>query len=458
MPRFYSGIQAILFITLLTGFAASDCQGQLYTLRAEVVEVEALEQVEMSIFLDVHTPSDPAVPASQVAAIQFGLSYQTQLSLECVNTGVGFGGGEFLVNSQDPMSLFCVVQDSDNDAFTPITSPGERDAVFMLTAWDGNGSPVYFSGMNNELAVLTFKSNGKAGSFPISFVGDLEVGLLGPVLVTVVDAGGINDHFENLPLNDPEVVTENGNVLVRPSPVSDFVCDVIDECSCEVMMSWVNGEAYETLELYENNTDPGNLVELFADPLTIVFTTVQMNPMTSYLLVGTSNGVGSAPVSCTIISSCSIPDLESPVIETMRDIEAFASGTACEAMVTWTDPTVTDNCPGATVSCVPVSGSNFTLGTNLVTCTAIDASGNTSVETFDVTVKDVGLPTVTAPAPVSAECTGTTGQVIAIGTATATDICDTAPVITNDAPALFSLGATTVTWTATDASGNFATA
>ena len=64
MPRFYSGIQAILFITLLTGFAASDCQGQLYTLRAEVVEVEALGQVEMRIFLDVHTHSAPAAPAS----------------------------------------------------------------------------------------------------------------------------------------------------------------------------------------------------------------------------------------------------------------------------------------------------------------------------------------------------------------------------------------------------------
>ena len=87
MSRFYTGILVILFTTLLTGFATSDCQGQLYTLRAEAVEVDALGQIGMRIFLDVHTPLDLSDPVSQVAAIQFGLSYQAQLALVCVNKG-----------------------------------------------------------------------------------------------------------------------------------------------------------------------------------------------------------------------------------------------------------------------------------------------------------------------------------------------------------------------------------
>jgi hypothetical protein len=41
-----------------------------------------------------------------------------------------------------------------------------------------------------------------------------------------------------------------------------------------------------------------------------------------------------------------------------------------------------------------------------------------------------------------------------IGKATASDVCDLSPDITNNAPQLFSLGDTTVTWTATDDSGN----
>jgi len=145
------------------------------------------------------------------------------------------------------------------------------------------------------------------------------------------------------------------------------------------------------------------------------------------LLVGTSNGVDSTPATCTITSSCSLPDVELPVIEnTPRDSEAFASATACEAMVTWTEPTATDNCtPAPTLSYAVTEGGNLSMlvrggdwpvGVYLVTYSAQDANLNDAIDTtFMVTVTDDGLPTVTAPNPVSAECTGTTGQVIAIG-------------------------------------------
>jgi hypothetical protein len=44
-----------------------------------------------------------------------------------------------------------------------------------------------------------------------------------------------------------------------------------------------------------------------------------------------------------------------------------------------------------------------------------------------------------------------------LGDPTVSDVCDPAPTVVNDAPALFPLGPTTVTWTATDTSGNVAT-
>jgi len=74
---------------------------------------------------------------------------------------------------------------------------------------------------------------------------------------------------------------------------------------------------------------------------------------------------------------------------------------------------------------------------------------------------DTTAPVVTPPADITAEEATTTtppGQAVAIGTATATDDVDLNPVITNNAPALFPLGTTIVTWTATDASGNSASA
>ncbi len=50
------------------------------------------------------------------------------------------------------------------------------------------------------------------------------------------------------------------------------------------------------------------------------------------------------------------------------------------------------------------------------------------------------------------ECTSPSGQAVSIGTASASDACGTVTV-TNDAPALFQLGTTVVTWTATDSHG-----
>ncbi len=56
------------------------------------------------------------------------------------------------------------------------------------------------------------------------------------------------------------------------------------------------------------------------------------------------------------------------------------------------NPTVSDNCPGATAVCVPPSGSTFdSIGgpPTPVTCTATDGSGNTSSCTTSVAVTDV---------------------------------------------------------------------
>jgi hypothetical protein len=48
--------------------------------------------------------------------------------------------------------------------------------------------------------------------------------------------------------------------------------------------------------------------------------------------------------------------------------------------------TAADNCPGVTLGVSPASGSVFNVGTTTVTATATDASGNTTVRTFTVTV------------------------------------------------------------------------
>jgi hypothetical protein len=119
--------------------------------------------------------------------------------------------------------------------------------------------------------------------------------------------------------------------------------------------------------------------------------------------------------------------------------------------------TATDNCDPnpAVFNNAPAS---YGLGVTIVTWTATDASGNSSAEkTQMVTISDLVPPDLTAPPDLTIECSDPGGQSVDIGSATATDICDSNPAVTRDAPETYSLGDTIVTWSATDASGNSST-
>ncbi|WP_197706544.1 HYR domain-containing protein, partial [Candidatus Nitrosotalea okcheonensis] len=99
----------------------------------------------------------------------------------------------------------------------------------------------------------------------------------------------------------------------------------------------------------------------------------------------------------------------------------------------------------------------FSIGKTTVTWKAIDTSGNAATATQVVTVKDTIPPTIHAPSDIIQEATSPSGNTVNLGNATVIDN-GLIQSVTNNAPSVFSLGKTTVTWTATDQSGNSATA
>ena len=99
---------------------------------------------------------------------------------------------------------------------------------------------------------------------------------------------------------------------------------------------------------------------------------------------------------------------------------------------------------------------NMPPGTSVVTLTVSDGKSGSDSDTVNITVQDTTPPVVTPPADVTVEATGVLTPV-PIGMATATDAVGVVS-ITNDAPAAFPVGTTVVTWTATDAAGNSASA
>ncbi|MEI6519813.1 MAG: HYR domain-containing protein [bacterium] len=99
----------------------------------------------------------------------------------------------------------------------------------------------------------------------------------------------------------------------------------------------------------------------------------------------------------------------------------------------------------------------FQLGTTLVHWTATDKYGNKSRVSQKVTITDVTKPEILPTADVTADAITTDGiksTELNIGIPKIRDNSDANPAINNDAPAIFPIGETIVTWTAKDANGN----
>jgi subtilisin family serine protease len=118
----------------------------------------------------------------------------------------------------------------------------------------------------------------------------------------------------------------------------------------------------------------------------------------------------------------------------------------------WTGPFT----PSPSMSPAPTVSFPAPTGLKDAFLTVTDPFGEEDSCTAVVTVEDTLDPDITAPPDRTAECTSPDGTPVDLGTPTVFDYCDASPAVSNDAPAVFSLGTTTVTWTATDADTNSA--
>ncbi|EAS45874.1 hypothetical protein GB2207_06123 [marine gamma proteobacterium HTCC2207] len=122
--------------------------------------------------------------------------------------------------------------------------------------------------------------------------------------------------------------------------------------------------------------------------------------------------------------------------------------------------TATDDVDGS-VSVTNDAPDTFSLGDTTVTFSASDAAGNTATATAVVTVTDQTAPTLSAPADSSFVASSAEGIAASdtalvefLAQATASDNVDAAVTVSNDAPATFPIGDTTVLFTAADVAGN----
>lgn len=199
------------------------------------------------------------------------------------------------------------------------------------------------------------------------------------------------------------------------------------------------------------------------------------SPITPTLEAGLASG-SNFPVGATTVtyegddtngntSTCSftvtVEDVEDPVIVCPSDITVDNDPGSCDAVVTYALPTVSDNCTSPIVPSLTLglaSGSTFPLGQTLMRYSATDASGNTSLCSFSVTVEDNEDPVLTCPSNFSVNVDPTTCEaIVTYSTPTVTDNCNTAivPVLQSGPVSgdTFPLGDTQITYSADDGNG-----
>jgi hypothetical protein len=219
-------------------------------------------------------------------------------------------------------------------------------------------------------------------------------------------------------------------------------------------------------DVTDEATGPNGARILYGDVSAVDIVDGPMNPSCSKAS-DTFFALGTTTVTCSAIDAANNKGTSSftvTVVDTTKpDVHAPAnmvvgntSGTGADNVVytgATADDLVSGNLP---VTCTPTSGSTFPLGINTVTCSATDAAGNTGQATFTIEVQDQTKPEVTVPADIVEEATGPHGATVNYFGVNATDDVDGPLTATcSKAPGtVFPIGTTTVTCSATDASGN----
>jgi trimeric autotransporter adhesin len=378
---------------------------------------------------------------------------------------------------------------------SPIVESNEPGACGATVSWI---EPV----ANDNCAVITFISSHASGDvFPVGIT---------TVTYTATDAAGnstsasftvrVND--TELPsITAPATVTVDANSacvafnVALGSPVTTDNCAVVSVNNNapsvfpigSTIVTWTvtdaagNSATADQTVIVEDNTAPAlvapTAITVIANENCEATITELGTPIASdncTLVSITNNAPTVFPIGTTIVTwtatdaagnsasatqTVTVVDNIAPVISGMPSpiVESNEPG-ACGATVSWIEPVANDNCAVITFISSHASGDVFPVGITTVTYTATDAAGNSTSASFTVRVNDTELPSITAPATVTVDANSACVAFnVALGSPVTTDNCAVVSV-NNNAPSVFPIGSTIVTWTVTDAAGNSATA
>ena len=317
----------------------------------------------------------------------------------------------------------------------------------------------------------TFALAAPGATISISFTG-APAGATGDALLNVYARGNIDEETELY-----EILDEGGGSIgftregtscgtgftitsfsIPAAMVNTWAADGTIDFTADAMpgidLSCLETELFMTISYATDSLTSFSLTNDFTgtDDASATYT-VGVTPVTWTL----TNAFG---VSVMCSHTVTVNDTTFPVITCPADTTLGSDIATCGTTVAYAVPVGTDNCPVPVTSLTAGLGSGafFPLGTTTEMWTVVDASGNTSVCSFVVTIVDDVPPVITCPADVSVNvdpgfCTGTVAYIPPVGT----DVCGGESTVQTAGmgPGPGFPGGTTVEeYTVTDGAGN----
>jgi hypothetical protein len=370
-------------------------------------------------------------------------------------------------------------------AFVP--APNAFDAVdgdlsYKLVCVPPSGSAFPMGSSDVTCGTMDSAGNFGSDSFKVT-VADLSPPVIAPHADVAMEATGPSgaDVAYDLPLTSDKVDGAGLATCLPPPGVFALGSTSVDCTATDAAGNTASPTSFivtvvdttpPTLSLPANITEEatsaaGAVVTYIASASDLVSgdVTVGCTPVS-----GSTFALGTTTVHCSASDAASnegsgefsitVRDTRPPTVAPHADVTVEATS-AAGAIVNYALPATGDIVDGAGfASCVAAPGTQFPLGSSVVTCNAADNAGNIAASTtFNVIVRDTTPPAIATHDAVLAIATANSQAIVAYTNPSANDLVDGVLDTTCAPPSgsTFHVGTTAVTCSVTDAAGNTAT-
>ena len=380
-------------------YTATDGNGQTVTCTFDVIVEDNEDPVIANCPADITQDSDAGVCEAVVtwaaptasdncAVTTFTSTHDSGDTFPVGSTTVTYTATDAAGNTTT-CTFDVIVEDNEDpviaDCPADITQDSDAGVCEAVVTW---AAPT----ASDNCAVTTFTSTHDSGdTFPVGST---------TVTYTATDAAG-----NTTTCTFDVIVEDNEDPVIADCP-ADITQDS-DAGVCEAVVTWAAPTASDNCSVtLTSDYSPGDTFPLGSTTVTYTATDAAGNTTT-----------------CTF--DVIVEDNEDPVIANCpADITQDSDAGVCEAVVTWTAPTASDNC-SVTLTSDYSPGDTFPLGSTTVTYTATDGNGQTVTCTFDVIVEDNEDPVIAdCPADITQDSdAGVCEAVVTWAAPTASDNC-----------------------------------